>query len=181
MSDEQLMLSFQAGDRGAFDALFDRYRQPIWAFFRRRTTNAADAEELAQDVFLAVFQGRARWEPRAPFRTYLFAIAFNVVSAWRRRAAAHAGDRTLLDVHPAAGTDPTPALVVREALAALDEHDREIVMLREFDALSYAEIAALLDIPLNTVRSRLFRARAALRARLSLRADGGAAPFEVRA
>ena len=181
MSDEALMLAFQAGDQAAFDTLFERYRQAVWAFFRRRTPSAADAEELAQDVFLAVFQGRLRWEPRAPFRTYLFGIAFNVVSAWRRRAAARADERELVDVHPAAGTDPMPALVVREALAALDDADREIVMLREFDALAYADIAVLLDIPLNTVRSRLFRARAALRARISLPAGGGAAPFEVRA
>lgn len=177
MSDEALMLAFQAGDSGAFDTLFERYRQPIWAFFRRRTVNAADAEELAQDVFLAVFQGRTRYEPRAPFRTYLFGIAFNVVNAWRRRAATHAGDHQLTDIHAAAATDPTPAIVVRQALAALDEADREIVMLREFDALSYADIAALIDIPVNTVRSRLFRARVALRAQIT----GSATPFEVRA
>jgi RNA polymerase sigma-70 factor (ECF subfamily) len=177
MSDEALMLAFQAGDRTAFDRLFERYRQPIWAFFRRRTSRPEDAEELAQDVFLAVFQGRTRYEPRAAFRTYLFGIAFNIVSAWRRREASRAGDRELADTHAAAATDPMPGLLVRLALAALDQKDQEIVMLREFDALSYAEIALVLDIPINTVRSRLFRARATLRAKLS----GDAAPLEVRA
>jgi RNA polymerase sigma-70 factor (ECF subfamily) len=177
MSDEELMLAFQAGDRGAFDELFDRYRGPIWAFFRRRTRQPADAEELAQEAFLAVCQGRVRYEPRAAFRSYLFSIAFNLLQASRRRQAARGDESVVTDALPAGSSDPTSTIWVRDALASLDADDREIVMLREFDALAYADIATLLGIPLNTVRSRLFRARLALKARLT----GESASFEVRA
>jgi RNA polymerase sigma-70 factor (ECF subfamily) len=177
MSDEELMLAFQAGDRDAFDALFERYRGPMWAFFRRRTRQPADAEELAQETFLAVCQGRVRYEPRAAFRSYLFAIAFNLLQASRRRLAARGDESGSTGGLTATPADPTSTIWVRDALASLDAADREIVMLREFDALSYADIGAMLGIPLNTVRSRLFRARLALKARLT----GESASFEVRA
>jgi RNA polymerase sigma factor (sigma-70 family) len=165
-TDEALMLAFQGGDRGAFETLFDRYRDPIWTFFRRRTWQRAEADELTQETFLAVLQGAARYEPRAAFRSYLFAIAFNQVLAWRRRAlrdAPHVPDGRDVSTEAA---DPADLLWVREALAALEPDDREIVMLREYDALSYAEIATVVGVPATTVRSRLFRARASLRARL---------------
>jgi RNA polymerase sigma-70 factor (ECF subfamily) len=166
--DEALLLAFLAGDRPAFDELFERYRQPIWAFFRRRLADPAEAEELSQDTFLAVLEAARRYEPRASFRSYLFGIAFNVLSAARRKTR-RKGDVSPPDAGdvPAATTDPAAVLWVRQALAALDPKDREIVMLREFDALDYAEIAAVLDVPLNTVRSRLFRARLALRDQLA--------------
>ncbi|HUL72778.1 MAG TPA: sigma-70 family RNA polymerase sigma factor [Vicinamibacterales bacterium] len=167
-SDEDLALTFQAGDRAAFDTLFERYREPIWAFFRRRTADPADAEELAQETFLALLQASRRYEPRASFRSYLFGIAFNVLSVWRRkarRAPADAGGAAV-DAVPAASADPAATIWIRGALDALDPADRDILMLREYDALSYAEIAALVHVPVNTVRSRLFRARLALRERL---------------
>jgi RNA polymerase sigma-70 factor (ECF subfamily) len=167
-SDEDLILAFQAGDRTAFDALFERYREPIWAFFRRRTPEPADAEELAQETFLALLQASRRYEPRASFRNYLFGIAFNVLSAWRRKARRNspAGGGVDVTTVPAAPVDPSSTIWIRRALDALDTNDREILMLREYDALSYAEIAALVRLPINTVRSRLFRARLALRDRL---------------
>lgn len=168
MTDEELVLAFLAGNRPAFDELFERYRQPIWAFFRRRIADPAEAEELAQDTFLAVLKAARRYEPRASFRSYLFGIAFNVLSASRRKRQrlGEVSSPDAIDV-PAAATDPAAVLWVRQAIDALDPKDREIVMLREFDALDYAEIAAVLDVPLNTVRSRLFRARLALRDQLA--------------
>jgi len=168
MTDERLVLAFLAGERPAFDELFQRYRQPIWAFFRRRTPDPADAEELAQETFLALLQSSRRYEPRASFRSYLFGIAFNVLSAWRRKArlSVPPDARANADTVPAAPEDPASSMWVRDALDALDPGDREILMLREYDALSYVEIAGLLRIPVNTVRSRLFRARLALKERL---------------
>ena len=73
------------------------------------------------------------------------------------------------DLDSLAGVSPDPAAVlwVRQALGALDPKDREIVMLREYDALDYTEIALVIDVPVNTVRSRLFRARQALREKLA--------------
>jgi RNA polymerase sigma-70 factor (ECF subfamily) len=172
-SDEDLMAQTRAGSRTAFEALFDRYREPIWRFFRRRTPDAARAEELAQDTFVGLLEGAARYERRGAFRSYLFGAAYNVLLADRRKAAFRATaplDR--LDEGPAdpRGTDPDAGIWVRDALAALDEDDREILMLREYEQLSYQEIAELRHTPLNTVRSQLFRARAAMKAALDARA-----------
>jgi len=173
-TDEQLMRTFQDGHREAFDELFVRYQERVWGFFRRRTEDAEQAQELTQDTFLAVLRGAQRYEARATFRSYLFGIAFNVLSAARRRSP-HAQEASLGSLDPAAVTpDPDVVLAVRQALAALDTADREILMLREYEALSYDEIAILVGVPVNTVRSRLFRARLALRARLTTPSETGA-------
>jgi RNA polymerase sigma-70 factor, ECF subfamily len=160
------MLAYRGGDNAAFDALFDRYRDPIWRFFRRRFADVRRAEELTQETFLAVVRGAPRYEPRSAFRSYLFGIAFNVLSASRRED--RRGAMTPLDgVEPvASGSDATAVLWVRQALAELDEHEREVLMLREYDQLSYDEIAQVLGIAVGTVRSRLFRARLALKEKL---------------
>jgi RNA polymerase sigma-70 factor (ECF subfamily) len=164
-SDEQLMLAFSKGSSYAFDELFSRYKQPIYGFFRRRVLESSQAEELTQETFVALLRAAARYEPRALFRTYLYAIGFKILRAHRRKAAFRAtffGQR---------GSAPDPSkrdatesgLWVRRAVEKLEAMDREILLLREFEQLSYAEIAGLLHLPLNTVRSRLFRARTALR------------------
>lgn len=162
------MADVRKGSRMAFEALFARYREPVWRFFRRRTTDPGRAEELAQDTFVAVLDGARRYEGRGSFRSYLFGAAYNVLLADRRRAAQRA---TLpLDRDPAVeGADPDAAIWVRDAIATLDEGDREVLMLREYEQLSYQEIADLRRIPVNTVRSQLFRARLALKAALESR------------
>src|SRR5262245_35975875 len=76
-SDEQLMMEFQEGSKDAFTELFKRYRDPIYGFFRRRLQEAARAEELAQETFLALLRAAARYQPKALFRTYLYSIAMN--------------------------------------------------------------------------------------------------------
>jgi RNA polymerase sigma-70 factor (ECF subfamily) len=165
VSDERLMLAFSQGSSEAFTELFHRYKQPIYGFFRRRVADSAHAEELTQETFLALLRAAARYEPRALFRTYLYAIGFKILRAHRRKAAF----RATFFGHRNSSADPTrrdateAGLWVRCAVEKLDPLDREIVMLREFEQLSYAEIADLLQLPLNTVRSRLFRARTALR------------------
>jgi RNA polymerase sigma-70 factor (ECF subfamily) len=162
-TDEHLMLEAGRGSREAFGQLFERYREPIWRFFRRRVGDPAQAEELAHDTFLAVLEGSRRYEPRAPFKAYLFGTAYNVLMADRRKTR----PTTQADGDPPApGPNLDAALWVRAALQQLGPGEREIVMLREYEQLSYDEIAGVLRIPLNTVRSRLFRARLALRAAL---------------
>ena len=161
-SDEQLMLDFQQGSREAFIELFERYREPMYGFFRRRLNEAARAEDLAQETFLAVLRGVSRYEPRALFRTYLYGIALNLLAAERRkrsREGTHAEEAP----EPAVSTDPEASLWVQRAIEKLDADAREVLLLREYEQLSYAEIAALLRVPVNTVRSRLFRARMALK------------------
>jgi RNA polymerase sigma-70 factor (ECF subfamily) len=168
------MLAFSKGSADSFSELFARYKQPIFGFFRRRVFESAHAEELTQETFLALFRAAARYQPRALFRAYLYAIGFKILRAHRRKAAFRAtffGQRAL--VPETAKRDATEsALLVRRAVEKLDPIDREILFLREFEQLSYAEIADLLGLPLNTVRSRLFRARIALRDLLEPSAKG---------
>ncbi|HLK22981.1 MAG TPA: sigma-70 family RNA polymerase sigma factor [Bryobacteraceae bacterium] len=157
VSDEALMLEFQGGSREAFEELFARYREPLYGFFRRRLESKARADDLMQETFLAVIRATSRYQPRALVRTYLYGIAIKLLAAERRR------DRR---------SDPAPepeianidnSLWVRRALEQLDPQEREILMLREYEQLSYSEISDLLRLPVNTVRSRLFRARMSLK------------------
>jgi RNA polymerase sigma-70 factor (ECF subfamily) len=164
-SDEDLMLQFQNGSREAFEELFARYRQPLYRFFRRRISNDARADDLMQETFLAVIRAKVRYEPRALVRTYLYGIALKQVCADRRWQSRRPAVQ-LSDQEAGAPHDDAP-IWIRQAIAKLEEMDREILMLREYDELTYFEIAKLLHLPLNTVRSRLFRARLALKTLLA--------------
>lgn len=165
-SDDQLMLEFQQGSREAFREIFERYRDPLYGFFRRRLENPARAEELTQDCFLALLRNVDRYEPRTGFPSYLYGIAIHLVMAERRKARREVPHAEDFDPAAPAGM-PDAALWVRQALEQLETMDREILMLREYEQLSYAEIAGILRLPVNTVRSRLFRARMALKEKLA--------------
>jgi RNA polymerase sigma-70 factor (ECF subfamily) len=162
-SDEQLMLAFARGSTDSFAELFSRYKQPLYGFFRRRLANPDHADELTQETFLAVLRA-ASYQPLALFRTYLYAIALRILKAHRRKTAFRAMFLGAApESEPSARETTTSEIILREAIGKLPTIDREILMLREFEQLNYAEIATILRLPLNTVRSRLFRARTALR------------------
>lgn len=160
------MLDLQAGKADAANRLFEGYRDPVWRFFCRRVRPRERAEELTQDVFAAVLEAAPRYQPRGAFRSYLFGIAYNVLMADRRKRAVVAEP---LGDYAGESADPDAVLWVRTALVRMDPVGREILMLREYEQLSYQEIADLQSLPLNTVRSRLFRARMALRDALERR------------
>jgi len=165
-SDEALMLEFQRGSRPALDELFARYRQPLYGFFRRRLENKERAEDLTQETFLVVMRASSRYEVLSLVRTYLYGIALKLLAAERRKQfRGGAGESFSVESlsEPLARENTEAALWVRQALEKLDADEREILMLREYEQLSYAEIAELLRVPLNTVRSKLFRSRMALR------------------
>jgi RNA polymerase sigma-70 factor (ECF subfamily) len=161
-SDEALMLEFQGGSRAAFEELFARYRKPLYCLFGRRLNNPERAEDLVQETFLAVIRAASRYEPRALVRTYLYGIALNLLAAERRKFSASSTSGEAAP-EPKTGGTPESALWVRQAMEKLDAPDREILILREYEQLSYSDIADLLRIPVNTVRSRLFRSRLALK------------------
>jgi RNA polymerase sigma-70 factor, ECF subfamily len=165
ISDEALMLEFQSGSRPAFEQLFTRYRGPLYGFFRRRLQGDQRAEDLTQETFLAVIRAADRYQPRALVRTYLYSIAMNLLSAERRKQFRDppVGNPA---PEPELNEGPDAVLWVRQALRKLNDSEREILMLREYEQLSYTEIAELLKLPVNTVRSRLFRARMALKGHL---------------
>src|SRR5215471_18035447 len=161
ISDEALMLDFQRGSREAFEELFARYRGPLFGFFHRRLESSERAEDLTQETFLAVIRGASRYEPRAQLRTYLYGIALKLLSNERRKEKNSASIEP--DHEPITEQLSDKAIWVRESLKKLDTSERAILMLREYEQLSYVEIAEVLRLPINTVRSRLFRARMALR------------------
>jgi len=173
-SDEALMLEFQGGSRAAFEELFARYRKPLYTFFRRRLNNPERAEDLAQETFLAVIRAASRYEPRALVRTYLYGIALKLLAAERRKFLTRSTSEQSATEPKTDGT-PECVLCVRQAMEMLDAPEREILMLREYEQLSYSEIAELLRIPVNTVRSRLFRSRLALKSYLKSEAKNNPA------
>jgi RNA polymerase sigma-70 factor, ECF subfamily len=134
-SDEQLILALRDGSEAAFTILFHRYKQPIFGFFSRRVADSARAEELTQETFIALFRAASRYEPRALFRTYLYAIAFRILRSDRRKSifrAAFSGSPKS-GVPAAVSSHTEGSLWIRRVLAKLDPTDREIVMLREYN------------------------------------------------
>src|SRR5690348_15150782 len=170
-SDEALMLEFQGGSRAAFEELFARYRKRLYGFFGRRLNNPERAEDLTQETFLAVIRAVSRYEPRALVRTYLYGIALKLLAAERRKILTSSTSGQPASEPKTDGT-PDCVLWVRQAMEKLDAPEREILMLREYEQLSYSDIAELLRIPVNTVRSRLFRSRLALKSCLDSQTKG---------
>src|SRR5450755_737851 len=146
-SDEQLMAAFNGGSDDAFEERFLRYKQPLFGFFRRRIADPSCAEELAQETFLAVVRGSALYEPRALFRTYLYAIAFKILMAHRRKASFRAMFLWEKSGEPEGQKTTDAELVMRDAVGRLPHAEREILLLREFEELNYSEIAELLGLP----------------------------------
>jgi RNA polymerase sigma-70 factor (ECF subfamily) len=165
LSDEQLMLEFQSGKSWAFEQLFERYRNPVYGFFRRRLPEIHRAEDMAQETFIVVLRGSERYEQRAKFRTYLYAIALKLLWTERRKELREP-ESSMDPAEVRTENDSLTGTWIRDALERLDADHREVLMLREYEQLSYEEIAELLQIPINTVRSRLFRARGELKALL---------------
>jgi len=165
ITDEELMAAFARGEKEAFEELFSRYQQPLYGFFRRRVPDRAHAEELTQETFLALVKAAPRYEARASLRTYLYAIAYQILKGYRRKSAFRqaffgSSDR----VKEATARDRMEAEIqLRDAIGKLERVEREILLLREYEELRYTEIAEVLGIPVNSVRSRLFRSRQALR------------------
>ena len=162
-SDEELMQAFKRGESLAFPELFDRYKNSIYGFVRRGIDDPGRAEEITQDIFLALVQRRNGYEVRARFRTYLYRIALNGIAAEHRKKP----EGTAEAAAPAAGGDPSIVQQVRDALERLEPEQKQVVMLREYEGLSYQEIAELIGVPVGTVRSRLFRAKLTLREMLA--------------
>jgi RNA polymerase sigma factor (sigma-70 family) len=159
---------------GAFDQLFEQHHRRIWRFLARLGGRGC-ADDLAGEVFLRAFEHRERFDAtKASEETWLYAIALNLLrDRWRRdalapRTAAYAVAAASPDASPVDAVDDALASAqrlaqVRQAVARLPEHDREVLVLFAWEGLSYDAIAAVLGVEVGTVRSRLSRARARLR------------------
>ena len=167
--DARLMLSFQAGDRQAFEQLFARYTGPLVGFLTRMVRDRGRAEELAQETFVRVYKARERYEARAKFSTWLFGIAHNLAlneldRAYRGREKPLETEHQNLYADPAAGSDEEVAAHelagrIEEALAGLPERQRSALLLRSERDMGYEEIAQVLGTSVSSVKSLLHRAR----------------------
>ena len=195
-SDEELLASYQQGDVGAFERLLRRHRGPLFTFLVRMLGDREKAEDLAQEAFLRLVRGAAQWQQRAKFKTWLYTIARNLCVDQSRRDKFRRTDS--LDA-PAAGADGLedgPALVeqiagagaapdraaesarlrpvLTRALASLPEEQREVFILREQAGVPFKEIAEMVGVNENTVKSRMRYALEGLRKQLEAAGvDGG--------
>lgn len=175
--DVDLVPAAAAGDLDAFEALVRRYQARVIGLARSHTGNAADAEDLAQDVFVRVYRSLRQFRGDSLFRTWLYRVALNVVRthhARRGRQQGVWGDSGAEDrAFDATAGEPSveSTLVRREAidraLADLPADLREAVVLRDVHGLGYREIADVTGAPMGTVESRIFRARQRLRTALA--------------
>jgi RNA polymerase sigma-70 factor (ECF subfamily) len=162
-TDEELIAAVAGGDEAAFAALVRRYERPLHAFLARYT-GGRDVDDLVQETWLRVVRAAGRFDAGRRFSTWLFQIALNLGRDWRRRPPADPidGER----VTALRGPDPIAAadavLDAERLLATLPEAQRAVVILRHFHDLGEDEVAAILEIPRGTVKSRLHHALARL-------------------
>jgi RNA polymerase sigma-70 factor (ECF subfamily) len=173
--DARLLARLRAGDSRAFEELVTMYQHRVFGVALRMLGNRAEAEEIAQDTFLRAHRSLAEFRGEARLGTWLYAIAsrlcLNRLTAGPRRRERR-DDAALLQA-PAGEADAVAALergeleaALHQAIAALPEDRRIVVVLRDLEGLSYEEIGEVLGVPLNTVRSRLHRARLDLKSKL---------------
>ncbi len=175
-ADAALMLAFQQGDEAAFRSLFERYARAMVSFCHHFVRDPARAEELAQDVFVKLYQASGRYRPSARFKTFLYRIASNHCLTELRRgeygaraAEARAGEGPAdPDALPSGGANPEEAArgaALERAVAAmldrLPDKQRAALVLCRFEGLSYEEIAEVLGTTVSAVKSLVHRATVA--------------------
>lgn len=172
-----------AGDGAAFEILVERYQHRVFGFCARMLGDRAEAEDVAQDVFLTLYRNAGDFRGESSFTTWLFRIARNQTLnrikylERRGRSARRNMDDSDEDRHSLWVTEDSArpdevlaegqtAQMVREAISELQEEHRAVVVLRDIEDLSYEEISDITGLPLGTVKSRIHRARTALARRL---------------
>lgn len=176
--DTEFMRRVQTGDEAALGALMQRWELPVKSVIGRIVLNASEAEELAQETFVRLWQQRARYRPDASFRPWILAIAVNLARNrlrwWKRRPVVALEDWTEVPTEDGAVADGETrrldraerATAVRDAIARLPADLRETIVLFEYEGMSYAEIAETVGASTKAVENRIARAREKLRGAL---------------
>jgi len=172
--DADLEDRLRRGDPRAFEELVIAYQHRVFGVALRMLRNRGEAEEIAQEVFLRVHRAVGNFRGEAKLSTWLYAITsrlcLNRLASGERRMAREGEEsleRLRADADPAAHAERGELeAALQRAITELPEERRVVVVLRDFEGLSYEEIAAALDLPLGTVRSRLHRARTDLKEKL---------------
>ena len=182
--DPDLVSRILGGDEALFEALVRRYQARVVAHVARMVGSREDALDLAQEIFLKVFGALDRYNPEFKFSTWLFRIAGNAAIDHLRKRRPRTVPLEIPDPesrsgvsaieHESPGLDPYGQLrnvergrAISRAIAELPFEFRELITLRHFGGLSYEEIAQLKNMPLGTVKNKLFRARVVLKERLA--------------
>jgi len=169
--DTHLIEATLRGDSSAFGQLVRKYQDRLYNTLVHLTGSRDDAADLAQEAFVQAFVKLDTFRRTSTFYTWLYRIAFNQTASHYRRTKPTA---SLDEVRAATGREPVASnpgphqrleqqenrVQVREALARLTDEHRTILILREIEGCDYDTIAGVLDVPVGTVRSRLYRARA---------------------
>ena len=176
--DQQLVLRVQKGDKRAFDLLVGKYQHKIMSVISRYIRNPDEVQDVAQDTFVRAWRALPRFRGDSAFFTWLYRIAINTAKNQLVAKSRRPPD-TDVDIDDAQFLESAEGLrdadtplghalsaeieaTVKSALAALPADMRQAITLREFEGLSYEEIAEAMDCPVGTVRSRIFRAREAI-------------------
>jgi RNA polymerase sigma-70 factor (ECF subfamily) len=160
-SDREIWSRISRGDAEAFDAFYRENAPRLHAFLRQIVGNKHAAEDILQDTFTQIWNRPSRFQPeRGNLRGYLFGIGRKRAAEWWRK---HSPSETESE-EKASPCHTEMASIVGDAFQRIPEEQRTLLWLREVEGQSYAELAAILDIPIGTVRSRLFAAREVLRA-----------------
>jgi RNA polymerase sigma-70 factor, ECF subfamily len=185
-----------AGTEAAYEALILRYEQPVYSIVSRLVENVADAPDVVQEVFLKIFRNIETFRGESQLKTWIYRIAVNEARNYRRWFGRHRRQEVVLEAASSGWSredqfnlrdvlpDPAPSpyqvaldgetqALIEEAMASLSTNYRAALVLREVEGLSYEEIAAILEISLGTVKSRILRGREALRRAVTERLEAG--------
>jgi RNA polymerase sigma-70 factor (ECF subfamily) len=185
-TDEELVEAFQSGDVSAFDILVGRWERRIQGAIYRVVGASEDSRDLCQEVFLKAYRALGTFKREARFSSWLYQIALNAcrdrLRRRRGRTQVSLDELTLVAREPLQDSPSALDLVeahdlaraVQAAMAALPHEQREVIALKEYQGLTFVEIAEALDVPVSTVKTRLYRGLGQLRQQLERRGVHGA-------
>lgn len=182
-ADQILVERAQAGEQAAFDQLVSKYQRKLGRLLSRYIRDAAEIEDVSQEAFIKAYRALPSFRGDSAFYTWLYRIGINTAKNYLVAQGRRAPTSTEFDADEAEGFEDASMLrdintpeslllskqigqTVNSAMDALPEELRTAIVLREIEGLSYEEIASIMDCPIGTVRSRIFRAREAVAAKL---------------